>query len=40
MVIPQKVIKYALLCMSCDIPSGRKVYGFLGHAAVPGVVKV
>ena len=28
-----KLIKCALLCGSCDIPAGRKVYGFLAHNA-------
>ena len=29
----KKVIKCALLCVACDLPAGRKVCGFLGHAA-------
>ena len=29
----QKLVRCALLCVSCDLPAGRKVCGFLGHAA-------
>lgn len=29
----QKLVKCALLCVSCDIPAGRKVCGFMGHNA-------
>ena len=29
----QKLVKCALLCGSCDIPAGRKAFGFLGHSA-------
>ena len=29
----KKLVKCALLCGSCDIPAGRKVFGFLGHSA-------
>lgn len=29
----QKIVKCALLCVSCDLPAGRKVCGFLGHGA-------
>ena len=29
----KKLVKCALLCVSCDIPAGRKVCGFLGHGA-------
>lgn len=27
------LVKSALLCVACDLPAGRKVCGFLGHAA-------
>jgi len=29
----KRVIRCALLCVACDLPAGRKVCGFLGHAA-------
>ena len=29
----EKLVKCALLCGSCDIPAGRKAFGFLGHGA-------
>ena len=29
----RKLIRYALLCIACDIPAGRKVCGFLSHNA-------
>ena len=29
----QKLVKCALLCVSCDIPAGRKVCGFMDHNA-------
>lgn len=29
----QKLVRCALLCVSCDLPAGRKVCGFLGHGA-------
>ena len=29
----RKIIRCALLCVSCDLPAGRKACGFLGHAA-------
>lgn len=32
----QKLVRCALLCVSCDLPAGRKVCGFLGHAAQCG----
>ena len=28
-----KCVRCALLCMSCDLPAGRKTCGFLGHTA-------
>ena len=28
-----KMIKCALMCVSCDLPAGRKICGFLGHDA-------
>ncbi len=28
-----KKIRCALMCVSCDIPAGRKICGFLGHSA-------
>ena len=28
-----KLVKCALLCGSCDIPTGRKAFGFVGHGA-------
>lgn len=32
----EKVIRYAVLCVACDIPAGRKMCGFLGHSAKYG----
>lgn len=29
----EKLVKCALLCGTCDIPAGRKAFGFLGHGA-------
>ena len=29
----QYLVRCALLCISCDLPAGRKVCGFLGHGA-------
>ena len=29
----RKIVRCALLCVSCDLPAGRKVCGFLGHGA-------
>ena len=29
----QYLVRCALLCVSCDLPAGRKVCGFLGHGA-------
>ena len=34
-----KVVKCALLCVSCDLPAGRKLCGFLGHSAKLGCSK-
>ena len=27
------LVRFALLCLACDLPAGRKVGGFLGHSA-------
>ena len=37
----QKIVtvKGAILCVTCDIPAGRKVCGFLGHSATLGCSK-
>lgn len=32
-------VRFALLCVGCDIPASRKLCGFLGHAAVLGCSK-
>ena len=32
-------MKVAVLCLTCDIPAGRKVCGFLGHSATLGCSK-
>lgn len=29
----RKIVRCALVCVSCDLPAGRKACGFLGHAA-------
>ena len=34
-----KLLQCALVCASCDLPAGRKVCGFLGHAAAYGSSK-
>ena len=34
-----EIVKGALLCVTCDIPAGRKVCGFLSHAATLGCSK-
>ena len=34
-----KVVRCALLCVSCDLPAGRKLCGFLGHSAKLGCSK-
>ena len=34
-----KLVQCALVCASCDLPAGRKVCGFLGHAAAYGCSK-
>ena len=31
--LTSKLVKCALLCGTCDIPAGRKAFGFLGHGA-------
>jgi len=35
----KKLVRCALLCICCDLPAGRKVCGFLGHAARYGCSK-
>ena len=35
----EQIIRCAILCVSCDIPAGRKTCGFLGHAANLGCSK-
>ena len=35
----RKLIRCALLCIACDLPAGRKVCGFLSHAAQLGCSK-
>lgn len=35
----RKVVKCAIICVSCDIPAGRKLCGFLGHTARLGCSK-
>ncbi len=32
----EREIKAVLLCVACDIPTSRKVGGFLGHGALKG----
>lgn len=42
MLTPQGVeaiFKCALICLSCDLPAGRKVAGLLGHSANLGCSK-
>ena len=34
-----KMIKAAIMCVTCDIPAGRKTCGFLGHSATLGCSK-
>ncbi len=34
-----KVIRCALICVACDLPAGRKICGFLSHAARLGCSK-
>ena len=34
-----ELVRYALLCVACDIPASRKVLGFLGHSATLGCSK-
>ena len=33
------LVRCALLCVGCDLPAGRKVCGFLSHAAGKGCSK-
>lgn len=33
---PRKIIRYALLCVACDLPAGRKACGFLSYNAKLG----
>ena len=35
----EEIIRCTLLCVSCDLPAGRKVCGFLGHGANLGCSK-
>lgn len=35
----QALVRCALLCVSCDLPAGRKVCGFLSHSAAKGCSK-
>ena len=35
----KKKVKCAVVCVSCDIPAGRKLCGFLGHSACLGCSK-
>ena len=35
----KKLVRCALLCVSCDIPAGRKACGFIGHAGHLGCSK-
>ena len=37
--VVKEVIRCALLCCACDLPAGRKVYGFLGHSSSLGCSK-
>ena len=34
-----QIVRCALLCVACDLPAGRKVCGFLSHAAAKGCSK-
>lgn len=34
-----EIVKGAVLCVTCDVPAGRKVCGFLGHSATLGCSK-
>jgi len=34
-----EIVKAAILCVTCDMPAGRKVCGFLGHSATLGCSK-
>jgi hypothetical protein len=34
-----KCFKMALICVGCDIPASRKLFGFLGHSATAGCNK-
>ena len=35
----RKIIRCAVICVSCDLPAGRKLCGFLGHSARLGCSK-
>lgn len=35
----EEIVRCAILCVSCDIPAGRKTCGFLGHTAKLGCSK-
>ena len=35
----KKMFKRALLCVACDLPGGRKTFGFLGHSARLGCAR-
>ena len=35
----EQVVRCAILCVSCDLPAGRKTCGFLGHSATLGCSK-
>ena len=37
--VQNEKIRCALICCACDLPAGRKVYGFLGHSASLGCSK-
>ena len=36
---PSELVRCALLCVACDLPTGRKLCGFLGHSAKLGCSK-
>lgn len=38
-LVDKAVVRCALLCVSCDLPAGRKLCGFLGHSAKLGCSK-
>ena len=37
--IEEKMVRAAVLCISCDLPAGQKTCGFLGHSAMLGCSK-